>query len=141
MLSSAYMYCYLTSIPAATISELKLIPFKYVGRMHLVIPHGDSHINKLRLVTGTRTPSPLEMCAVGGLLGGALGRMFGGSPQFLFVFYRPDRRKMFVVSAVWCPQLTNEHCEVLFFHKCSCKNKLNPAYMGPIQDINTYVYI
>ena len=35
--------------------------------------------------------SPLEMCAVGGLLGGALGRMFGGWPQFLFVFYRPDR--------------------------------------------------
>ena len=34
-----------------------------------------------------------EMCAVGGLLGGALGRMFGGSPQFLFVFYRPDRRE------------------------------------------------
>ena len=27
------------------------------------------------------------------LLGGALGRMFGGSPQFLFVFYRPDRRE------------------------------------------------
>ena len=35
--------------------------------------------------------SPLEMCAV--LLGGALGRKFGGSPQFLFVFYRPDRRE------------------------------------------------
>ena len=27
------------------------------------------------------------------LLGGALGRMFGRSPQFLFVFYRPDRRE------------------------------------------------
>ena len=27
------------------------------------------------------------------LLGGALGRMFGGSSQFLFVFYRPDRRE------------------------------------------------
>ena len=26
------------------------------------------------------------------LLGGALGRIFGGSPPFLFVFYRPDRR-------------------------------------------------
>ena len=28
-----------------------------------------------------------------GLLGGALGHMFGGSPQFLFVFYMPDRRE------------------------------------------------
>ena len=27
------------------------------------------------------------------LLGGALGRMFGGSPQLLFVFYKPDRRE------------------------------------------------
>ena len=27
------------------------------------------------------------------LWGGALGRMFGGSPQFLFVFYRPERRE------------------------------------------------
>ena len=72
------------------------------------------------------------------LLGVALGRMFGGSPQFLFVFYRPDGREMFVVSAGWCPQLTNEHCEVLFFHKCSClfsKKKLNPAYMGPMRKI------
>ena len=24
--------------------------------------------------------------------------------------------KMFVVRAAWCPQLTNEHCEVLFIH-------------------------
>ena len=32
------------------------------------------------------------MCAVGGLLGGALGRVFGGSPQFLLVLYGPDRR-------------------------------------------------
>ena len=36
---------------------------------------------------------PLEMCAVDGFLGGALVRMFGGSPQFLLVFYRPDRRE------------------------------------------------
>ena len=33
-----------------------------------------------------------KIVAVGGLLGGALGRMFGGSPPFLFVFYRPYRR-------------------------------------------------
>ena len=45
------------------------------------------------LVLGHATSSPLEMCAVGGLFGGALGHMFGGSPQFLFVFYRPDRRE------------------------------------------------
>ena len=37
--------------------------------------------------------SPLEMCAVGGFVKRALGRMFGESPQFLFVFYRPDRRE------------------------------------------------
>ena len=29
------------------------------------------------------------------LLGGALGRLFGGSPHFLFVFYRPYRRENF----------------------------------------------
>ena len=49
--------------------------------------------------------------------------------------------KMFVVRAGWCPQLTNEQCEVLFIHQCSCVyqyKKLNPAYM---QTINTYVYI
>ena len=28
--------------------------------------------------------------------------------------------KMFVVRAGWCPQFTNEHCEVLFIYKCSC---------------------
>ena len=36
--------------------------------------------------------------------------------------------KMFVVSAGWCAQLTNE--QVLFFHKCSCffsKKNLDPA--------------
>ena len=44
---------------------------------------------------GVHQYSPLEMCAVGGLLGGALGRMFGGSPQFLFVFYWPERREKF----------------------------------------------
>ena len=38
------------------------------------------------------TAAPLEMCALGGLLGGALGRMFGGSQHFLFV-YRPGRRE------------------------------------------------
>ena len=32
--------------------------------------------------------TPLEMCGVGGLV--RLGRMFGGSPQFLFFFYRPE---------------------------------------------------
>ena len=37
--------------------------------------------------------SPLEVCAVSSLLCGALGRMFGGSPHILFVFYRPDRRE------------------------------------------------
>ena len=37
--------------------------------------------------------SPLEMCAAGGLLGGALGRMFGWSPHLQFVLYRPDRRE------------------------------------------------
>ena len=26
--------------------------------------------------------------------------------------------KMFVVRAGWCPQLTNDNCEVLFIHKC-----------------------
>ena len=72
--------------------------------------------------------SPLEMCAVSSLLGGAFGRMFGGSPHFLFVFYRPDRH-------------TNEHYEVLFIHKCSRVyqyKKLNSAYM---KAINTSVYI
>ena len=36
---------------------------------------------------------PLKCVQYVVLLGGALGRMFGGSPQFLFVFYRPDRRE------------------------------------------------
>ena len=36
---------------------------------------------------------PLKCVQWGVLLGGALGRMFGGSPQFLFVIYRPDRRE------------------------------------------------
>ena len=50
---------------------------------------------------------------------------------------------MFVVSAGWCPQLNNEHCEILFFHKCSCcfsKKKKNPAYMGPIRKIETLMF-
>ena len=64
--------------------------------------------------------SPLEMCAVGGLLCGVLGRMFGGSPQILFVFYWPDKRENVRRKVGWCPQLTNEHCEVLFSHKCAC---------------------
>ena len=46
--------------------------------------------------------------------------------------------KMFVVSAGWCPQLNNEHCEIKFFSLMlmffSVK-KLNPAYMGPIRKI------
>ena len=52
------------------------------------------------------------------LLGGALGRMFGGTPHVLFVFYRPDIDvKMFVVSVL---NLQNKHCEVSLIHKCSC---------------------
>ena len=52
--------------------------------------------------------------------------------------------KMFVVSAGWCPQLTNELCEVSFVHKCSCffSNKTKSNLYGPYTlDINTYVYI
>ena len=62
---------------------------------------------------------------VGGLLGGALGRMFGGSPHFLFILYSIGQIdvQMFIVRAGCYPQLTNEHCEVLFIHKCSCVYK------------------
>ena len=52
--------------------------------------------------------------------------------------------KMFVVRAGWCPQLTNEHCEVLFFHKCSCfsSKKTKSSLYGPYtKDMNIYVYI
>ena len=38
-------------------------------------------------------PHPLKCVHWPVLLDAALGRMFGGSPQFLFVFYRPDRRE------------------------------------------------
>ena len=51
---------------------------------------------------------------------------------------------MFVVSAGWGPQLNNEHCEVLFVHKCSCfsVNKTKSSLYGLYaQDINMYVYI
>ena len=49
------------------------------------------HTNYSSANNNTSAPySPLEMCTVGGLLGGALGRM---SPQFLLVFYMPDRRE------------------------------------------------
>ena len=41
----------------------------------------------------TESDHPLKCVQRVVLLGGALGRMFGGSPQFLFVFYRPDRRE------------------------------------------------
>ena len=51
------------------------------------------------------------------LLCGALGRMFGGSPHFSI---GQIDVKMFVVRAGWCPQLTNEHCEILFIQKCWC---------------------
>ena len=74
------------------------------------------------------------------LLGGALGRMFGGSPHFLFVFYRPDRRENVrsesrMVSST-SNLLTNEHCEVLFIHKCSCFfSKKTPKYMGSMRNI------
>ena len=49
---------------------------------------------------------------------------------------------MFVVRAGWCPQLTNEHCEVYFFintHVFSV-TKLNPAYMGPMQRYKTLMF-
>ena len=36
---------------------------------------------------------PLKCVQWVALLGGVLGRMFGGSAQFLFVIYRPDRRE------------------------------------------------
>ena len=36
-------------------------------------------------------PLKCVQCVV--LLGGTLGRMFDGSPHFLFVFYRPERRE------------------------------------------------
>ena len=35
----------------------------------------------------------LRTVLLGGGGGGGVGRMFGGSLQFLFVFYRPDRRE------------------------------------------------
>ena len=38
---------------------------------------------------------PLKYVQWVALLGGALGRMFGGSPQFMFVIYGPDRRENF----------------------------------------------
>ena len=52
--------------------------------------------------------------------------------------------KMFVVRAGWYPQLTNEHCEVLFIHNCSCfvSKETKSSIFGPYaKDINTYVYI
>ena len=56
------------------------------------------------------------MCAVGGLLGGALGRMFGRSRQFMFV-NRPYTRdeEVFVVKAGWCPQLTTNIVKFYLF--------------------------
>ena len=47
--------------------------------------------------------------------------------------------KMFVARAGWCPQLTNEHCEVLFSHICSCffsKKTESSLYEPYTKDIN-----
>ena len=81
-----------------------------------------------------------------GLLGGELGRMFGGSPHFLFVFYRSDRRENVRNESRMVSSTYNEHCAVLFIHKCFCfvsKKHLNPAYIIDYytKNINTYVYI
>ena len=53
------------------------------------------------------------MCAVGGLLGGALGRMFGGSPQFLLSSIGQIDVNIFLVRA-WCPQLTTNIVKFYF---------------------------
>ena len=53
-----------------------------------VLHHGHDPINTMKTHY-----HPLKCVQWVVLLGGALGRMFGGSPQFLFVFYRPYRRE------------------------------------------------
>ena len=76
-----------------------------------------------RHIPHTYPEHPLKSVQWVVLLGGALGRIFGGSPHFLFVFYRPDRREHSRSESrmlTACPQLTNEHREVVFVHKCSC---------------------
>ena len=89
--------------------------------------------------------SPLEKCAVGGLVraGRSVECLAGHHISCLSSFGQIDV-KMFVVRAGWCPQLTNEHCEVLFIHKCSCfsVNKTKSSLYGPHAKYkNTYVYI
>ena len=53
--------------------------------------------------------------------------------------------EMFVVRAGWCPQLTNEHCEVLFFfinaHVFFSKKNKSSIYEPYPKDISTYVFI
>ena len=51
------------------------------------------HLNTATMINSSRQNHPLKCVQWVVLLGGALGRMFSGSSQFLFVFYRPDRRE------------------------------------------------
>ena len=81
---------------------------------------------------------------MGGLLGGALGRMFGGSPQFMFVFYRPDRRENILSLRMMVSSTYNEHREVLFFQNAPVifSKETKSSLYGPYTKyINIYVYI
>ena len=79
------------------------------------------------------------MCAVGGLVRmGAQSVCLAGHHSSCLSSIGQIYVKMVVVIAEWCRQLTNEHCEVLFFinaHVLLSVKKLNPAYMGPIRKI------
>ena len=63
--------------------------------------------------------SPLEMCAVGGFVRRGARSYVCHHSSCLSYMGQIDVT-IFVVRAGWCPQVTNEHCEVLFIHKCSC---------------------
>ena len=62
--------------------------------------------------------------------------MFGGSPQFKFVFYRLDRLENVRSCAGWSPQLTNESVVCLAGHHSSCLSSIGQIDMTMFVALN-----
>ena len=91
-----------------------------------------TELNPISIMRPKEGPrAPLEICAVGGLVSGALGRMFGGSPHFLFVFYRPDRRENVRSESRMVFSITNNTIKFYLFinaHVFFQKKKIQPIW-------------
>ena len=69
---------------------------------------------------GYTASSPLEMCAVGGFVRRAARLNVWRFTTFPVCLDRPDRRENVRSESRMVSSTYNEHCEVLFIHKCSC---------------------